>query len=227
MSPMRIGILLLLALPIFSGCRHLSPRVSPDACLRTVPEETRQAVVVSPKQEPGREVVVRLFERGERGWEAAASMDGVAGRNGIAPPGEKREGDGMTPSGTYPLERGFGYEPLETKLPYIVLTPEMIWVDDPASPLYNTLTSKSEGGSVSHEIMRRSDDLYKHGIVVEYNTKKIVPGAGSAIFFHIWRDPATPTSGCVATSEADLVRILQWLDPRKKPVTVIGDRCGG
>ena len=74
--------------------------------------------------------------------------------------------------------------------------------------------------------MRRADDLYKYGIVIEYNTRPVVPGAGSAIFFHIWRDRATPTSGCIATAELGIVRILRWLDPAEKPATVIGEPNG-
>ncbi|SNB47121.1 L,D-transpeptidase [Geobacter sp. DSM 9736] len=220
---MRGHFFLFVALVVISGCAHNVREAASSSCLGGLSQETRQAVVVTPKAAPSaKDVTVRLFEKTEKGWkQAGASMDGVAGRNGLAPPGEKLEGDGRTPSGVFPLERGFGYEFLETKLPYIVLTPDMIWIDDPKSPLYNTLVSRSEGEGVSHEIMRRSDHLYRYGAVVEYNTKTIVPGAGSAIFFHIWRDPDTATAGCVATAEADMVRMLQWLDPAKRPEAVI------
>jgi L,D-peptidoglycan transpeptidase YkuD (ErfK/YbiS/YcfS/YnhG family) len=101
----------------------------------------------------------------------------------------------------------------------------MIWIDDPRSDRYNTLAEKREGEGLSYEIMKRSDDLYKYGIVVEYNTREIVPGAGSAIFFHVWRSPATPTAGCVAAAEPDMVQILGWLDPAQHPLAVIGDAC--
>jgi len=37
-------------------------------------------------------------------------FDAVIGRNGFAPTGEKREGDGRTPSGIYTLKMSFGYD---------------------------------------------------------------------------------------------------------------------
>ena len=37
-------------------------------------------------------------------------IEAVIGENGFAPPGEKREGDGRTPSGIFSLNRTFGYD---------------------------------------------------------------------------------------------------------------------
>jgi L,D-peptidoglycan transpeptidase YkuD (ErfK/YbiS/YcfS/YnhG family) len=183
-------------------------------------------VVVDWSESPSTGAALRLFERENTGWrQLDGTISAVAGRNGFAPVGEKREGDGRTPSGVFPLERGFGYEPFAARLPYLLLTPEMIWIDDPRSPRYNRLADRKDGEGFSHEVMRRDDDLYKYGIVVEYNTREIVPGAGSAIFFHIWRDPSTPTAGCVAATEADIVRLLEWLDPAAHPLAVIGNAC--
>jgi L,D-peptidoglycan transpeptidase YkuD (ErfK/YbiS/YcfS/YnhG family) len=171
-------------------------------------------------------MAIRLYERGNDDWQPLGeAIPAVAGRNGLAPVGEKREGDGRTPSGVFDLKRGFGYEPFATKMPYIVLTPEMIWIDDSRSDRYNTLAEKREGKGLSYEIMKQADDLYKYGIVVEYNTRAVVKGAGSAIFFHIWRSPATSTEGCIAAAEPDMVRMLRWLDPARHPLAVIGDAC--
>nr|WP_279342413.1 L,D-transpeptidase family protein [Geotalea sp. SG265] len=185
-----------------------------------------QAVVVSAGEPSPFGGTVRLYQRENGAWHRVGeAMPAVFGRNGLAGPGEKREGDGRTPGGIFSLERGFGYEPLQTAIPYIVLTQDMIWIDDPSSPLYNTLVRKGLGQGASHEIMRRADDLYKYGIVIEYNTHPVVSGAGSAIFFHIRRDGKTPTAGCVAMTESDILRILRWLDPRRHPAAVIGAAC--
>ena len=216
----------LLALLLLTGCQHHRPWEAFERCRGTLPEASRQAVVVDREEAAPSGMAIRLYERGAGGWQPlGAAIPAVAGRNGLAPVGEKREGDGRTPSGVFALERGFGYEPFATRLPYIVLTPEMIWIDDARSDRYNTLAEKRDGEGFSYEIMKRADDLYKYGIVVEYNTREVVPGAGSAIFFHIWRSPATPTAGCVATAELDMVRILRWLDPAQHPLAVIGDAC--
>jgi L,D-peptidoglycan transpeptidase YkuD (ErfK/YbiS/YcfS/YnhG family) len=216
----------LLALLLLAGCQHHWPWTAFETCRGTLPEASRQAVVVDRDEAAPSGMAIRLYERGFDGWQPlGAVIPAVAGRNGLAPVGEKREGDGRTPSGVFALERGFGYEPFATRMPYIVLAPGMIWIDDARSDRYNTLAEKKEGEGLSYEIMKRTDDLYKYGIVVEYNTRAIVPGAGSAIFFHIWHSSETPTAGCIAAAEPDMARILRWLDPAQHPLAVIGDAC--
>ena len=57
------------------------------------------------------------------------------GRNGVAPPGEKREGDGRTPSGTYGFDFMFGTNPNPgVKFPFRTITgTNIVWDDDSAS----------------------------------------------------------------------------------------------
>lgn len=205
------------------GCHHSWAGF--ERCRESISAQHRQAVVVD-RDPGGTGMAVRLYERDDGGWRSVRpAIPAVVGRNGLAPVGEKREGDGRTPSGIFPLERGFGYGPLQTRLPYVVLTPEMIWIDDPRSDRYNMLSDRKEGAGVSFEIMRRSDDLYRYGVVLEYNTRPVVPGAGSAIFFHVWSGPDSTTAGCVAMAEQDMVRLLTWLDPARKPLAIIGETC--
>ncbi|MDD3775796.1 MAG: hypothetical protein PHV08_07565, partial [Sulfurovaceae bacterium] len=42
-----------------------------------------------------------------------------------------------------------------------------------------------------------------------------VKGAGSCIFMHI---KEIPTTGCTAMSESQMKEIIQWLDPKAKPL---------
>lgn len=74
------------------------------------------------------------------------------------------------------------------------------------------------------EEMKRDDNLYEYGIVIEYNTEKVEKGKGSAIFFHLWGWPCT-TTGCVALEKRNIRKILKWLDPARKPVVVIGSEA--
>ena len=217
------GLMLLMVI-LLAGC-HRPWRVM-ERCPEELPAASRQALVVDRDVTVDTGLAVRRYARQASGWRAVGeAIPVVAGRSGFAAPGAKREGDGRTPAGLFPLERGFGYGPLNTRITHIVLTPDMIWIDDPRSSMYNTLVDRREGERFSHEIMRRRDDLYKYGLVVEYNTKTIVPGAGSAIFFHVWRSPASATAGCVAMAESDMVSLLTWLDPASEPLAVIGNAC--
>jgi L,D-peptidoglycan transpeptidase YkuD (ErfK/YbiS/YcfS/YnhG family) len=53
-------------------------------------------------------------------------------------------------------------------------------------------------------------------MVIEYNTQPVVKGKGSAIFFHVADEKYSPTSGCVAIAEKDMLQYLNWFKPRKK-----------
>jgi L,D-peptidoglycan transpeptidase YkuD (ErfK/YbiS/YcfS/YnhG family) len=57
--------------------------------------------------------------------------------------------------------------------------------------------------------------------VIGYNRHPVEPGLGSAIFIHVWLEQGVSTSGCVALAESDLVAILDWLDPEKKPMILM------
>jgi L,D-peptidoglycan transpeptidase YkuD (ErfK/YbiS/YcfS/YnhG family) len=167
-----------------------------------------------------------LYTMEKRGDEWQASFEpfeGVIGRNGFAPEGEKREGDGRTPSGLFPLKMTFGYNStIKTKMPYRQALADDIWVDDPNAEDYNRWVKKSETRSTSYEIMKRDDNLYKYGIVIEYNTDPIIKGNGSAIFLHIWKGEGITSAGCVAVSEEDIIKILGWLDPAASPLIITG-----
>jgi D-alanyl-D-alanine dipeptidase len=68
--------------------------------------------------------------------------------------------------------------------------------------------------------MRRSDHLYRLGIVVLHNSLPAEKGKGSAIFFHIWRNPGAATLGCTSMSEGNLLAVMQWLHPYEKPLVI-------
>ena len=156
----------------------------------------------------------------------------VVGRSGVGP---KTEGDGRAPQGVFPLGPVFGYAPEPPpglRLPYRAMAPGALCVDDPGSAFYNLVFDGDTlpGGRdwVSAEAMRRDlangDDLYRLGVIVQYNPRR-VPGDGSCIFLHLWRSPESPTAGCTAMAEEDLLEILRWLDPEAAPLLVQGDRA--
>ena len=135
-----------------------------------------------------RTTLYAMEKRGDNWQMAFEPLNAVIGKNGFAPAGEKREGDGKTPSGIYPLKMTFGYdETIKTKMPYRQALADDIWVDDPNADDYNRWVKKQETQAASYEIMKRDDNLYKYGIVIEYNTDPVIKGNGSAIFLHIWK----------------------------------------
>ncbi|MBF0388455.1 MAG: L,D-transpeptidase family protein [Candidatus Omnitrophica bacterium] len=147
----------------------------------------------------------------------------TVGRNGFASVDEKHEGDGRTPSGIFPLGPAFGREAsIATGLGYRQAGLEDRWVDDPSSAQYNQWV-KGEVAANSFENMLRADGLYDAGIVVQYNTRPVIPGRGSAIFVHIWRAKGqSPTAGCVALEKQRLLELLKSLDEAQSPVIIMG-----
>lgn len=184
-------------------------------------ERVCQVILVQPGDNDEKQGLLTSWEKQKGEWKQISSAIKVSlGRNGIISSAEKKEGDGYTPDGSYDIKRAFGYDTFITKLPYIHLTQNDYWVDDPTSVNYNQLV-RHRPSVESCEKMKRDDNLYKIGFVIEYNTESTVADKGSAIFAHIWRSYTSPTLGCVAMSENDLAELLKWLDPLKNPVIII------
>ena len=201
------------------GWYYPEPHIEP-ALFLTSPEH-RQAIVVRPVAPGSYRAELATFERNGEGWHPVlAPMTAMIGRGSIIEAHEKREGDGGTPSGVHPIGPAFGYaSSITTMLRYRQATGDDWWVDDPASPDYNTwVTGKP---ACSAEAMRRDDGQYELGAVLGWNTDPIEPGRGSAIFLHVWKGPDEPTSGCVALARDDVAALLRWLDADRSPVLVI------
>ena len=135
------------------------------------------------------------------------------GRNGVR--AAKREGDGTTPIGVFPLRRVFFRpdrlaEPA-SGLPVSALAREDGWCDDPAHSDYNRQIKLPF--DASHEELWRDDGLYDVLIVVGHNDDPPRPGLGSAIFIHCATADYAPTQGCVALDRQTLVALLPRFTP--------------
>lgn len=143
-------------------------------------------------------------------WEMKCAF----GRSGLTH--HKKEGDGATPIGTWPLRllyrRPDRPEAPQTGLPVVDISAGQGWCDDPAHQDYNQLVALPF--VASHEILWRDDGLYDLMVPLGYNDTSIVPGKGSAIFFHLARADYQPTEGCIAISEQDMRKLLPLLSPK-------------
>ncbi len=178
-----------------------------------------QVIVVQAGE--GVSATLSLWHEKDGQWGLAGGpWSAVIGKNGMAQSGQKKEGDGKTPAGLFSIAFAFGEaKQATTALPYRMASDQDIWVDDPASPLYNQWTQLPTTAH-SFERMKRKDTLYKLGLVVDYNQNPVVPGAGSAIFIHVWRSPIKGTAGCAALAEENLRALVAALRPEDKPVAL-------
>jgi L,D-peptidoglycan transpeptidase YkuD (ErfK/YbiS/YcfS/YnhG family) len=138
------------------------------------------------------------------------------GRGGVR--ADKREGDGATPVGVFPLRRLLvrrdrlpePHVPPVTGLPLVEIGPDDGWCDDPADPAYNRPVRLPF--TAGHERLWRDDGLYDLVVVLGHNDEPPRPGLGSAIFLHLARPDYAPTEGCVALERGDLLRLLADCD---------------
>jgi L,D-peptidoglycan transpeptidase YkuD (ErfK/YbiS/YcfS/YnhG family) len=170
--------------------------------------------------------VVQAWLRGADGsWVTVPGlgpMRAYVGRSGVR--AAKKEGDGATPTGTFTLTMAFGVggDP-GSGLPYRVADSASYWVSDPASAGYNTWQEYRPGSDFSPSLgehLAASPTAYRYALVIDYNRFLVTAGAGSAIFLHV--EVGRPTSGCVSLSQANVVKILRWLDPARHPRIGIG-----
>ena len=137
----------------------------------------------------------------------------VIGRSGLIAAADKREGDGATPRGIWPL-REVMFRPDRIKNPQSELdlrplAPGDGWCDDPAAETYNQRVDLPFADS--HEMLWRQDHAYDIIIPLGYNDAPAIAGRGSAIFFHCREDGRNHTDGCVAISLADMLALLPHL----------------
>ena len=136
------------------------------------------------------------------------------GKSGLVAAADKREGDGASPIGVWPI-RGVLLRPdrvalPDLRLPWRWLRPSDGWSDGVDDPAYNRPVRNPHGFSA--EKLWREDDLYDVIVVLGHNDDPVVAGAGSAIFWHCWRDAAA-TEGCVAIAKAEMLALLPSLAP--------------
>ncbi len=146
------------------------------------------------------------------------------GRNGLISDSTKKEGDGCTPTGFFALGHLYSYEShINSNLPFTQTTSEDKWIDDPNSDDYNKYV-RGATTAKSFENLLLKNIYYKYCMVIEYNTQPVIKGKGSAIFFHVADKMYSPTAGCVAIAENDMLQYLNWLQPNKrKAIFIIAD----
>lgn len=167
---------------------------------------------------------VTAYRKTSSGWRTSLGpWSARIGRNGFAPPGAKREGDGRTPSGSYGFSFFFGVDPAPSGIRYSwrhAYTYD-VWDDDPSSSRYNEWVDTRYADAGRDPEPMHQVPAYDAAAVIAYNTAR-TPGLGSAIFFHV--SHGSPTAGCVSVPYGDVVALLRWLDPKHSPRIIMGTR---
>jgi L,D-peptidoglycan transpeptidase YkuD (ErfK/YbiS/YcfS/YnhG family) len=196
--------------------------------LRTpVPAESQQLITVDAPRLRTTYATARIWRRVEGCWVSAGGpYTARVGWNGLS--ANRHEGDGTTPIGMFTIaptmygnERNPG-----VRYRYKRVRCGDWWVEDPASPAYNTFQRIGCGRKPPFKVttpdMSKSPLAYAYLAVVEFNMSPTVPGRGSGIFLHV--QMPRPTNGCISLRRASLLHVLRWLSPASTPRIVIGVR---
>ncbi|RMG61635.1 MAG: hypothetical protein D6722_19455 [Bacteroidetes bacterium] len=235
------GVLLALLFPALMACTSPSQT---DTDTQDKPEEpmltstAQRLLVVRTAGWDSVAGTLHTFVRAESGWEMATEpIPIVVGKNGLGwgrgiqdftsrPGPVKQEGDLKSPAGVFSLGEAFGYADPQAatfiKAPYTHVTAVTMCIEDTASAHYNRILDEGaetpDWNSTDH--MLRQDDLYEWGMFVNHNRPGPVPGGGSCIFLHVWRQNDSGTAGCTAMPKVRMRELLAWIDPQQSPLLV-------
>lgn len=192
---------------------EVAPQQLPGLGPRTwakVPDDARQAVVVTGRGKNSSRSTVVLYERTDAGWEAGQTWPAHNALRGWTD--DHHAGDLHSPIGVFGLTDAGGLlrDP-GTRLPY-----------DQGSGFTAT------GTGFEGEPLAGSFDYV---IAINYNrepgtspldwTRPLGAGRGGGIWLHV--DHGGPTHGCVSIAEEHMKELLLALDPARRPVVVMGD----
>lgn len=184
-------------------------------------QNASQKIVVTKQPATMYKATLETWTKEAGRWIKKSTTTAVIGKKGI---GKTIEGDAKTPKGNYALGTAFGWgnKPISMKYPFKKATKIDYWVDDPSSKDYNKwITYKGNPANRWKSYERMNQRLYKYGVVIMYNQNPIISGRGSAIFLHQKNNDTVYTNGCIALNESEIVALLKWLDPNKKPIIEI------
>ena len=131
---------------------------------------------------------------------------------------KKKEGDLITPLGTYKINQLFyrkdRVKKLFTKIKKIEIKKNMGWCNDSKSSRYNKLIRYPF--KFNSEKLYRKDNIYDIILVLNYNTNPIKKNKGSAIFIHVAKKKFEKTEGCLAISKKQLKEIVKFINKKTK-----------
>jgi L,D-peptidoglycan transpeptidase YkuD (ErfK/YbiS/YcfS/YnhG family) len=237
-----IRFLYLFALSLIGAATVTAAGASPDF---RIPAETTQLLLGLAEDWNSSHATLQRFERAANGpwkpagapWPARLGADGLAWGRGLHPEAVtrdgnpvKQEGDDRSPAGVFALGKAYGYAPDVTRRPgqpYCQVGEQDLWVEDVTSPYYNQHLRlnhpRPENAWEKKQQMRLNDPAHSLKLFIAHNAgSQTQPGAGSSIFFHIWRkEGAKPSSGCTVMAESRLRDLIAWVEPDQHPLFVL------
>ena len=145
-------------------------------------------------------------------WKMIMSTPGFIGKEGL---GKTKEGDGMTPVGTFKFNKAFGIaDDPGCAMDYTKADDDTYWSGD-SDLMYNQMVSIKDYPDLKKDDSEHIFDYqyeYQYCLNISYNEDG-TPGKGSAIFLHCFGDRKPRTGGCVAIPEEQMYFVMQHVNP--------------
>ncbi|GIF78154.1 L,D-transpeptidase family protein [Asanoa siamensis] len=207
------------------GTKAAAPADNLASRLRTIPASTRQVVVVHSDGFGTSVASLETFEKTGGVWRPKFGvMNARIGSKGFSD--NHVEGVATTPTGVYSFgSTMYGVSPDPgLKYAYHRLVADDWWNENPDTPGYNSFFHGADPGGFS-EALWQEVPQYNYFAVINYNipVRTATPARGSGIFLHVAGSGAT--AGCVSLTQANLLRVLEWLDPAAAPRIVLAPRA--
>jgi L,D-peptidoglycan transpeptidase YkuD (ErfK/YbiS/YcfS/YnhG family) len=166
---------------------------------------------------------VRAWRHRSDGWHKVfGPWPARIGYKGFARRGDKREGDGRTPTGSFHFQFMFGVQSDPgVRFHFRRALRSSYWDDDSSSANYNRWVDGRRDATGRDPEPMHVSPTYNYGVVIGYNRSR-TPGRGSAIFLHVSHVGAT--TGCVSIPQSRVVKVLRWLRPGLHPRIIMGTR---
>lgn len=170
----------------------------------------------------GTSAKLTVYNKSGNKWQKGGLVDADAfiGREGLATrDNNANENKSQTPWGIHYLGVNFGgfgvaYNP---KINWKNVSSTQSWWGSSRNTKHLNQfyqSASAETGADENLTSICNSGLYKYSILIEYNYgSNAKNGGGSAFFLHVG---SSPTAGCVATSEANMKKIVDWIDKSKK-----------
>ena len=147
---------------------------------------------------------LQLYLKTNGTWQKKLSAYCGYGRNGFKSAASRKEGDGTTPYGSFPILMAFGRGDRQgTSLTYRAITSKSYWSGEKAT--YNQWVESSKKIAGEHLI---DYSVYRYALAVGFNRNPVVWGRGSAIFVHC-KGSTWATSGCISVEESVMKQLFR------------------
>ena len=163
---------------------------------------------------------ITMHEKGDDGtWNQIIATPGFIGLDGL---GEANINDCYTPVGTFTIDKAFGLaDDPGCQMEYTKVDDTYYWSGDPRPGMhFNELVSTDDVPDLDteeSEHIAEFDYAYQYVLNVSYNEERI-PGKGSAIFLHCYRNQRTYTGGCISIPIEAIEYVMQHVDENTRVI---------